>query len=87
MDLFDTALFKQLFAFGKKFNGTVFNNTPMEAARVNNKQFLDVILFNCKTKRQFFVTFNALLLLYHNKLSFLHHSIFDYIISYIFICT
>ena len=51
MDLFDTALFKQLFAFGKKFNGTVFNNTPMEAARVNNKQFLDVILFNCKTYR------------------------------------
>ena len=42
MDLFDTALFKQLFTFGKSLNGTEFTNTPKEAARINNKQFLDV---------------------------------------------
>jgi hypothetical protein len=42
MDLFDTALLKQLFAFGKSLNGTEFSKSPKEAARVNNKQFLDV---------------------------------------------
>ena len=42
MDLFDASLFKKLFEFVSGVGGPALNVTPLEAAIVNNKQFLTV---------------------------------------------
>jgi hypothetical protein len=43
MDLFDASIFKQLFEFvASKNKSASLGITPLEAGRINNKQFLNV---------------------------------------------